>query len=116
MVGVFPDLWSGYPDPESAFANSRRPGTETTIVLAHNPDSKDLIGRYPWQLMLSGHTHGGQISIPLLGAPYVPVKDRRYIAGLNPWKDRLIYTTRGVGSIYGTRFSCRPEVSILDLK
>ena len=114
LVGV-PDLWSGDTDPESAFQGGPPLDSDLTIVLAHNPDSKDLMSRYEWQLMLCGHTHGGQIRVPLVGAPYAPVQDRRYIAGLNPWGDRLIYTTRGVGSIYGTRFSCRPEVSILDL-
>jgi predicted MPP superfamily phosphohydrolase len=65
--------------------------------------------------MLCGHTHGGQVVVPLLGAPIVPVRDRRYVAGLNQWRERWIYTTRGVGSLYGIRFGCRPEVSILSV-
>jgi len=90
-------------------------GEEMKIVLAHNPDSKDYLGDFDWQLMLCGHTHGGQIAVPLLGAPHAPIKDKRFIEGLNPWRDRFIYTTRGVGSLYGTRLYCRPEVSIIDL-
>lgn len=114
LVGV-PDLWTGAIDPELAFAEIDTRDEEITIVLAHNPDSKNQMADREWQLMLCGHTHGGQIAFPLVGAPYVPIRDRRFIAGLNRWKERLVYTTRGVGSLYGTRFYCRPEVSILDI-
>jgi predicted MPP superfamily phosphohydrolase len=64
--------------------------------------------------MLCGHTHGGQVMIPFEGPRYAPVDDKRYVAGLNPYDGRWIYTTRGVGSIAGVRFGCRPEVSFLD--
>jgi len=114
LVGV-PDLWAGGIDPDLAFAEIDAKEDEITIVMAHNPDSKDSMADFDWQLMLCGHTHGGQIAFPLIGAPYVPVRDKRFIAGLNAWKERFIYTTRGVGSLYGTRFYCRPEVSILDI-
>jgi predicted MPP superfamily phosphohydrolase len=114
LVGV-PDLWAGGIDAASAFSEVDPSAAEITIVIAHNPDSKDLITEYDWQLMLCGHTHGGQIAFPLIGAPYVPVEDKRFISGLNPWNDRWIYTTRGVGSLYGARFYCRPEVSIIDI-
>jgi predicted MPP superfamily phosphohydrolase len=67
--------------------------------------------------MLCGHTHGGQVVLPsaLGGARFAPVRDKRYVAGLHPWEDgRLIYTSRGVGSLAGIRFRCRPEVTVLD--
>ena len=114
LVGVS-DLWSGGLDPDGAFREVNPGDEEMKIVLAHNPDSKDYLGDFDWQLMLCGHTHGGQIAVPLLGAPHAPIKDKRFIEGLNPWRDRFIYTTRGVGSLYGTRLYCRPEVSIIDL-
>ncbi len=130
IVGIA-DLWSGMFDAQAAFKKlgdelagepAEVPGDSppkrdsgATIVLSHNPDTKDVLGQYRWDLMLSGHTHGGQIVLPLIGAPIVPVHDRRYVAGLNSWRDRLVYTTRGVGSLYGIRFNCRPEVSILNL-
>ena len=114
LTGV-PDLWAGGIDPELAFADLKAGDDAINIVLAHNPDTKELLGGFDWQLMLSGHTHGGQIAFPLIGAPYVPVRDKRFVAGLNRWDERLIYTTRGVGSLYGARFYCRPEVSILDI-
>lgn len=114
LVGTT-DLWSGSLDPEAAFRHLENGSAAATVVLSHNPDTKEVVGRFSWDLMLSGHTHGGQIVIPLVGPPIVPVHDRGYISGLNPWKDQLIYTTRGIGSLFGIRFNCRPEVSILNL-
>ena len=110
LVGVG-DLWMGEVDGRRAFSgvDQRLP----TILMAHNPDSKDFVARDPWDVMLSGHTHGGQVLIPLVGPRFAPVADRRYVAGLKPWGDRQIYVTRGVGNIYGVRFRCRPEVSLL---
>jgi hypothetical protein len=65
--------------------------------------------------MLCGHTHGGQVRLPLIGALYVPVDDRRYIEGLRPYRDRQIYVTRGVGNLLGIRFNCRPWVSVIEV-
>ncbi len=112
LVGLG-DLWSGEFDVRRGFAESRQ---GETILLSHNPDTKDYAGIFEWNLMLSGHTHGGQLRVPWLGAtPFAPVKDSRYVAGLNPWNGRWIHTTCGVGSIYGLRINCPPEISLLTL-
>ncbi|MBI1790783.1 MAG: phosphodiesterase YaeI [Acidobacteria bacterium] len=108
------DLWSREIHAEAAFAGAPAPSTPS-LLLSHNPDSKDHLGQYPWHLMLSGHTHGGQVSLPLIGTPFAPVRDHRYVEGLRPWRDRQIHVTRGVGSILGVRFNCRPQVSVLEL-
>ena len=107
------DLWSGEVDPESAFrdVDPQLP----TLLLAHNPDSKERLQQQNWRLMLCGHTHGGQVIIPFNGPRYAPVEDKAYVAGLKPWRDRQIFVTRGVGNVGGVRFRCRPEVSILNL-
>ncbi len=107
------DLWSREFLPAQSFAHAEP--KIPTVLLAHNPDSKDAVAHYPWNLMLSGHTHGGQILVPFVGPRFAPVKDLRYVAGLKPWRDRLIYVSRGVGNWAGVRFRCRPEVSVLDL-
>lgn len=115
LIGLA-DLWSGdfatpepfYPAP-NGFSGAR-------IVLAHNPDSKDRIEAYPWDLMLSGHTHGGQITLPFLGAIFAPVQDFRFIKGLHAWSGRQLHITKGIGNLHGIRFNCRPEVSVLNLK
>jgi uncharacterized protein len=107
------DLWGGEVDGDLAFAEV--PNDEKAILLAHNPDTKDILADRPWDLMLSGHTHGGQVVLPGLGQHFVPVRDKRFVAGLKPWNERQIYVTRGVGSIDGVRVNCRPEVTVLDL-
>jgi hypothetical protein len=114
LVGVG-DLWSREVRPVPAF-DPAPPADAPIILLSHNPDSKMYLAEYPWHLMLCGHTHGGQIRIPVVGAPFAPVADRAYIAGLKPWEDRQIYVTRGVGNVHGVRFNCRPEVSVLELR
>src|SRR5262249_30697043 len=110
LVGVG-DLWSDEIDERRAFADAR--GGMPTVLLAHNPDSKDELKRSPWDLMLSGHTHGGQVIVGFDGSRYAPVEDKRYVAGLKPWGTRQIHVTRGVGNIAGVRFRCRPEASVL---
>ena len=108
------DFWSGEARPETAFSGV----TEgvTSLALAHNPDSKEQLARFPWNLLLVGHTHGGQWRVPIIDwPPYVPLLDRRFLEGLHPWQGRQIHVTRGVGSILHSRLNCRPEVSILNL-
>jgi predicted MPP superfamily phosphohydrolase len=112
FAGV-PDLWSNEVDGDLAFANV--PAEDPAILLAHNPDTKDVLADRPWDLMLSGHTHGGQVVLPIVGERFVPVRDKRFIAGLKQWNGRQVYVTRGVGSIRGVRVNCRPEVTVLDL-
>jgi len=112
LVGLG-DLWSGEMLPVKAFPalSSKR-----VVLLSHNPDTKDLLQDYRWDLMLSGHTHGGQLVLPYIGTPFAPVQDHRYVEGLKGWNNRLIHVTTGVGSMYGLRFNCRPEVSFLLLR
>jgi len=109
------DIWSGDADSVKAFQDISADADIPRILLSHNPDSKSEVADYDWDLMLCGHTHGGQLRIPGLGAPFAPVRDPRYVEGLNEWKGRLIYTTRGVGNLYGIRINCPPEVSVLTL-
>jgi len=110
------DLWNEECDADESFANV---DTEhPTLVLSHNPDAKELLLRHAWQLMLSGHTHGGQIYLPGLGAPLAPVKDKKYVRGLHALDasaGRWLHITKGVGNLHGVRFNCRPEVSLLDV-
>jgi hypothetical protein len=109
------DLWSGESRPARAFAGT--PAGVPHLAMAHNPDYKEDLAPYPWHLLLAGHTHGGQWRLPLIDwAPYVPVKDRRFLEGLHGWNGRQIHVTRGVGSILHSRLNCRPEVSLLELR
>jgi len=94
------DLWGGDCKPSAALDARTSNATPPTVLLAHNPDTKEVVRDLAWDLMLSGHTHGGQVAIPFFGPPFVPVQDLRYVAGLNYW---------------GERFNCRPEVTSLDV-
>ncbi len=109
------DLWTGECEPAAAFARTPAREGALRIVLNHNPDAKELLRAHDWDLMLCGHTHGGQVRLPLIGTPFAPVKDKRYVEGLHRWENRWLHITRGVGNLHGVRFNCRPEVSVLTL-
>ena len=112
VVGVG-DLWNRECCPDQAFAGLEK--QYPTILLSHNPDTKTELATYPWQLMLSGHTHGGQVYLPGLGAPLAPVKDKKHVRGLHRLGDRWLHISKGVGNLNGLRFNCRPEVSLLEI-
>jgi hypothetical protein len=109
------DAWAENVDLPAAFPASEAGGGATRILLSHNPDTKEFLKFHPWDLLLCGHTHGGQIVLPLLGAPWTPVRDKRFIAGMYSWENRWIHITRGVGNVHGGRFNCPPEVSLVTL-
>ncbi len=109
------DLWSDMCEPANAFARTPPRGEASRILLNHNPDAKDTLRHFDWDVMLSGHTHGGQLRLPLIGTPFAPVRDRRFVEGLHRWQDRWLYITRGVGNLHGMRFNCRPQISVLEV-
>jgi predicted MPP superfamily phosphohydrolase len=90
-----------------------------TLLLAHDPDQAERARRVCDQvdLVVSGHTHGGQVRLPWVGALRNPAKrDDLYEDGLRrrPWTQ--VYTSRGVGTVHlPVRFLCRPEVAVLEL-
>ncbi len=109
------DWWADEMRPAEAFAGHQPRPEEPVILLSHNPDTKDKLTSWPWHLMLSGHTHGGQLSLPLVGTPFAPVRDKRYVRGLHRWNERWLHITSGVGALHHMRFNCRPEISVLEL-
>ena len=109
------DLWAKDLHPERVLETSPQQDTPL-VLLSHNPDCFELLDGYSWDLMLCGHTHGGQLVIPILGSrPFLPVRHTQYAEGLHFWKDHQIHVTRGVGNLHGMRFNCRPEISVLEL-
>ena len=113
------DLWSRECLPMKCLSKKvPTPSTRSllNLVLCHNPDAKELLRPFDWDLLLCGHTHGGQLRIPFTKyAPLAPVKDLSMTEGLHSYDERSIYVTRGVGSLYGLRLNCRPEASLLEL-
>jgi predicted MPP superfamily phosphohydrolase len=112
LVGVG-DWWADEMEAKQAFATADP--ARRTILLSHNPDTKTDLLPWSWNLMLSGHTHGGQLDLPVIGTPFAPIRDKRYVRGLHRWNDRWLHITKGVGNLHGMRFNCRPEVSVLTL-
>lgn len=114
LVGLG-DVWAGESNPQPAFAKFANVSAPT-ILLSHNPDTKDFLMSYAWDLLLCGHTHGGQFIVPFTNiAPFAPVLDKQYFAGLYPLGKRYLHVTTGIGNLYGLRFNCRPEISVLHL-
>jgi uncharacterized protein len=109
------DLRWGRPDLPAAL-NGAREG-EVTVLLAHNPLSVHLAERLGVPLVLSGHTHGGQVRLPGIGPLILPIDDRGLSQGLRRVGNTQIYVTRGVG--VGTppaRLGARPEITLLVLR
>jgi uncharacterized protein len=106
------DLWSQDFRPEGLLD---RVTSMPRILMSHNPDTKDYVDSHRWDLMLSGHTHGGQLTVPLCGAPFAPVLDKRFIQGLYAWNQRWLHISKGVASTKNLRLNCYPEISVLEL-
>jgi predicted MPP superfamily phosphohydrolase len=97
---------------------TKLPVEGATILLAHEPDFADAsasTGRF--DLQLSGHSHGGQVRLPFIGAPYLPPYGRRYPCGLYELDGMLLYTNKGLGMFPPhVRFLCRPEITVFTLR
>lgn len=93
------------------------PAGEATILLVHEPDFADLAARHPVDLQLSGHSHGGQVRMPGVGALILPPMAEKYPMGLYRIGDLQLYTNRGLGTIFvPVRFLCPPEVTLITLR
>jgi uncharacterized protein len=88
------------------------------ILLAHEPDFADVsaaTGRF--DLQLSGHSHGGQVRLPLLLRLGLPHYGERYVMGLHLVGEMLLYVNRGLGmTSMPIRFNCRPEIAVITLR
>jgi len=109
------DVWSGRPDLEAALDGV--PHGVPTVLLAHEPDFADQATRHNITLQLSGHSHGGQVRLPFVGAPILPYLAHKYPYGLRRVGEMWLYTNRGVGLVAPpVRFLCRPEITLLRLQ
>jgi predicted MPP superfamily phosphohydrolase len=96
---------------------ARVPPGEPALVVVHEPDVFPRIDQRA-SLTVAGHTHGGQVQLPLLGRPIVPSKyGQRYAAGHVVEDGRHLFVTTGVGtSIYPVRLGVPPEICLLTLR
>jgi predicted MPP superfamily phosphohydrolase len=109
------DSMSGKPKIEEALAQTEK--NEAVILLAHEPDFADRAAKYPVDLQLSGHSHGGQVWVPGLGAPWLPPHARKYPRGRYQVGPLPLYTNIGLGTIrVPVRLNCVPEVTLFTLR
>ena len=115
LSGVDDWTW-GANDWIKAFAGLNDRGA--TILLSHQPSVLDFEQVKNVSLILSGHTHGGQINLPWLGAPArFATKDLRYAQGLFKYGDVQLYVSSGTGVIgLPVRFGVRPEIAVIRLR
>ena len=119
-------LWlSGIHDPVTHVPNldtaiPERPDGPV-VLMSHGPDYADTVLQHPRgrlvDLMISGHTHGGQVRIPFLPPVHLPSGGRKYIEGLFRFDRMQLYVNRGVGTTgLPLRLNCPPEITLMTLQ
>lgn len=108
------DLWSREADLPRALEGID-PSTPR-IVLAHNPVCLEQLGGRRCDLMLSGHTHGGQVHVPGMGPAILSPKMRDFAAGLYRHESGYLYVNKGIGYTLRFRFKTRPEIAVLTFR
>jgi len=109
------DLWEDHRGLDDLMR--KIPVTDCRLVLAHNPDTADTDYSSRVDLMISGHTHGGQVDIPFVGTPILPVRNKTYSSGLKKSpRGTSVFISKGIGwAVYPLRFNCFPEIAVLEL-
>jgi hypothetical protein len=110
------DLIAGQPNLDELL--SKLPAEGCVILLSHEPDFADksaATGRF--DLQISGHSHGGQVNLPLIGPPVLPELGRKYPSGLYRVGSMYQYTNRGVGMTPpNVRINCPAEITVFTLE
>lgn len=109
------DLWEDPIDFDRVL--DQIPEDACRIMLVHNPDSADSRFSGHIDLIMAGHTHGGQVRIPFWGPPVLPVRNKTYTSGIiRSSKGQAMFISRGIGwAIYPVRFNCFPEIAVVTL-
>jgi len=117
--GHDPDGWVDFNRDNEAIPLLARvvPDTCFTILLSHTPDYVKEAQKAGIDLVLSGHTHGGQIRLPIIGPPIKRIAlGRKYMQGLHRFGRTFLYVNRGIGTIHlPLRFLCPPEITLLKI-
>jgi uncharacterized protein len=110
-------------DSENLVAQALKsvPADAFTLFLYHSPDLIHDLAKHPIDLVCAGHTHGGQVCLPLYGAIVTQSKfGKQFEAGLYKVANSWMYVNRGIGMEGGldprVRFLARPEVTVIDLE
>ena len=117
---IQPELWLlGFDDPTGSFQPQKLiqqlPQKGFRIGMEHSPGVFPQLAGHV-DLLLCGHTHGGQIRLPLWGAVFLPPHSGHYAAGWYQQGNSQMYVSRGIGmSVIGARFLSRPELAIIEI-
>ncbi len=111
------DAGTRNPDPNLAIPREPR---APVIYLVHEPDYIDIFQHHPRfplvDLMLSGHTHGGQMRLPLVGPLVLPPMGKKYVEGHFQFGHMQLYVNRGIGTVgLPFRLNCPSEITLLTL-
>lgn len=106
--------WNEGDEAPAACMQPAGQGNAPVLLLSHDPESRWLLRSYSWNLMLSGHTHGGQIANPFTG-DYISFRSSMPAGHFSFESGRHVFVSRGVGSTKGIRFFCNPEMNIIDI-
>ena len=118
-IGGVKDIGESDPDLHLAAPHTLQTANEPVILMGHEPDYAEKVVKHGGvDLMLAGHTHGGQVRIPMIGALYLPPLGRKYIEGhFHLQNDLQLYVNRGIGTVgVPFRFDCRPELTMITLR
>ena len=109
------DYWAGKQDAAAALGDAT--AADACVMVSHNPDFAEGLRDRRVGLVLSGHTHGGQLVLPNGGAPFVPSRyGTKYLRGKVEAPATTVYVSRGVGTVAGPmRFGARPEITLVTL-
>ncbi|MBT2654167.1 metallophosphoesterase [Bacillus sp. ISL-18] len=117
LIGI-DDAMLGNPDLPLALKNVQT--NHFNLLLSHAPDLAEAVSRYPIHWQLSGHSHGGQVKLPMLGALIIPPFAQMYPEGLYTVEGKYpltLYVNRGIGTTrLPFRFMAKPELTIFTLK
>ncbi len=115
LAGV-DDLWMGKVDVRGAVGETS--DNDACLLVSHNPDVAEKMRDPRVGLMLSGHTHGGQVVFPTGGAPFVPSHyGQKYLKGLVQAPHTKVYVSRGLGTTSAPlRVGSRPELTLITLR
>jgi uncharacterized protein len=112
------DVLSGKPAPnlEQAIPKAARIDDEPVILLGHEPDFAPVVAKHNVDLMLSGHTHGGQVRLPFLTSYMLPPMGKDFVEGHFQLGQMQLYVNRGIGAVgLPFRFNCPPEITVITL-
>ncbi len=111
--------WFGPPPWDEAVSTGSVGGDERSfrILLSHAPDQIAWRARRQFDVMLAGHTHGGQVRLPGIGPFFVPsLYGLKYAEGFFQEPPTYLHVTRGVGGLEPIRWNCPPELALLTLR